>query len=130
MAARGKSARNKGAAGEREFFAILNRFLPERLRVQRDLSQTRDGGADAVVGGVVIEVKRQESIRLNSWLKQARKAAETWGTHHVPVVAYRKNHGHWRCVVEMTPQELAAYMRYKKNIDDTIASIDRAVADL
>lgn len=128
MAGRGKSARNKGAAAEREFFALLNKFLPERLRLKRELAQSRDGGADGSSAQCMIEVKRQESIRLNAWLKQARLAAE--GSGHYPVVAYRQNRDEWRCVVEMTPLQLAAFMRYSQNIGDTIASIERAMDNL
>lgn len=126
MATRGKSARNKGAAAEREAFALLNRFLPERLRIQRKLGQARDGGDDGSSAGVSIEVKRQESIRLNQWLQQARESA---GDDY-PVVMYRKNNDKWRCVVEMTPAQLAAFMRYSRNIDDTVNSIERSIGKL
>lgn len=131
MAKRGKSARNKGAAAEREFFALLNKFLPERLRIQRELGQSRDGGADGSAGNVVIEVKRQEVLRLNDWLKQARLAGSAaQGSAPYAVVAYRQNGEPWRCVVEMSPVQLAAFMRYSHNIGDTVASIERSVGDL
>lgn len=130
MAKRGKSARNKGAQGEREFFALLNRFLPERLRLKRDLAQSREGGADGSTAQCVIEVKRQESLRLNDWMAQARLAAESDGSATYPVVAYRQNGQPWRCLVEMTPVQLAAFMRYSQNIGDTVASIERGISDL
>lgn len=136
MAKRGKSARNKGAAAEREFFALLNRFLPERLRIQRELGQSRDGGCDGISAGVAIEVKRQETLCLPKWLKQAREAAASVTSASVgsapvtPVVVYRRNGEPWRCLVEMTPVQLAAFMRYSHNIGDTVASIERSVGDL
>lgn len=136
MAKRGKSARNKGAAAEREFFALLNRFLPERLRIQRDLAQSRDGGADGSAGNVVIEVKRQEVLRLNDWLKQARLAGSAaqgsaaQGSAPYAVVAYRQNGEPWRCLVEMTPIQLAAFMRYSHNIGDTVRAITDSAANL
>jgi hypothetical protein len=110
-------------AAEREFFAVLNRFLPERLRLKRDLAQARDGGADGSVGGVVIEVKRQEVLRLSDWLAQAQQAQAQQSQPCYPVVAFRQNRQDWRCIVEMTPVELAAFMRYTQNIGDTVASI-------
>lgn len=113
--------RAKGQRGEREFFALLNNFLPERLRIERDLSQTRDGGADGKSAGVVIEVKRQESLRLGPWLAQVREAA---GSAQVPVLAYRQSNQPWRCLVEMTPVQLAAYMRYRNNLKDTEAYLE------
>jgi hypothetical protein len=100
--------------------------LPERLRLNRELAQSRDGGCDGSGSGLAIEVKRQENLRLGSWLKQARGSAQG----SIPVVAYRQNRGSWKCVVEMTPLQLACYMRYRKNIEDTEATIAAAVRDL
>jgi hypothetical protein len=130
MAKRGKSAREKGAAAEREFFAILNLFLPENLRLKRELGQARDGGADGKSAGVLIEVKRQENLRLYSWLEQARKSAENSAENPYPVVAFRRNHGQWRCIVELSPLELAAFMRSTQDVDATVAEIERGISDL
>src|SRR5210317_1924229 len=123
MAGRGRSARNKGAAAEREAFAVLNKYLPERLQIKRKLGQARDGGDDGFAAGVSIEVKRQESLRLNQWLQQARESA---GDNY-PVVMYRQNRSQWKCLVEMTPTQLAAFMRYTRNIEDTILNLQRNV---
>lgn len=76
----------------------------------------------------MIEVKRQETLRLNDWLKQARLAAN--GSGSVPVVAYRQSREPWRCVVEMTPLQLACYLRYKQNLDDTAATVQRSIDQL
>jgi hypothetical protein len=126
MAGRGRSARNKGAAAEREFFALLNKFLPERLRIQRKLGQARDGGDDGDAAGVSIEVKRQERLMLAKWLEQAKDSA---GDNY-PAVVFRQNNKQWRCIVEMTPLELAAFMRYTNNIGDTVKSIERSISEL
>ena len=130
MAGRGKSARDKGAAAEREFFAILNLFLPENLRLKRELGQARDGGADGKSAGVLIEVKRQENLRLYSWLEQARKSAENSAENPYPVVAFRRNRGTWRCIVEMEPPELAAFMRCTQEIDDMAADTVERIRDM
>jgi hypothetical protein len=97
--------------------------LPERLRLNRELAQSRDGGCDGSAAGLAIEVKRQERLNIGTWLKQARGSAQNGS---IPVVAYRQNHGDWKCVVEMTPLQLACYMRYRKNLDDTEATIEAA----
>jgi len=102
--------------------------LPERLRLSRELAQSREGGSDGSAAQCQIEVKRQEVLRLNDWLKQARLSAN--GSGEYPVVAYRQNNEPWRCVVEMTPVQLAAFMRYTQNIGDTVASIERSISDL
>lgn len=130
-----RGRRNKGAAGEREFFAVLNRYLPENLRLKRMLGQARDGGADGKSGKFEVEVKRQENLRLNQWLKQARQAVEnpdavenrgkSW-----PVVAYRKSHEPWRCLIEVSPLELAAIMRCRQDIDSITTAIKRAAEPL
>lgn len=111
----GKARRAKGAAAEREFFHLLNRFLPARLQMARRLGQARDGGSDGSTAHVNIEVKRQERLNLPAWLRQARHGSGG----KVPVVAYRQNHGDWHCLVDMTPVQLAAYLRYRANLLDT-----------
>lgn len=89
------SQRNKGAAGEREFFRALSLHLGET--VTRNLSQTRDGGADGWAGRWRIEVKRQETLRLEDWWAQAcAQAGADW-----PALAYRPNRRPWRVVVPL-----------------------------
>lgn len=107
---KGAGARRKGAQGEREFFAILNKFLPERLHMKRDLAQTRDSGCDGSNPHVAIEVKRQESLNLPAWLRQAREAAT--GDQR-PVVAYRQNGGNWQILVDMDLPAFAAYLEWR-----------------
>lgn len=123
----GRGRRAKGARGEREFFSVLNKFLPERLRLSRELAQTRDGGSDGLGSGLAIEVKRQETVRLNQWLAQARAQAQG---SDIPVVAYRQNGGEWRCIVDMTPVQLAVYMRYRNNLQESEATIKAASESL
>ena len=121
-----KGRREKGARGEREFFAVLNRYLPERLRIQRELGQTREGGLDGVSTSVGIEVKRQERLNLPKWLQQAREGAGG----RVPVVAYRQNGGSWNCIVDLTPVQLASFMRWRTHMEDTETKILASLEDL
>jgi hypothetical protein len=88
------------------------------------LSQARDGGSDGQVGDVVIEVKRQEGLRLGSWLRQLRAQV---GSASVGVLAYRQNQGEWHCLVDMSPAQLAVYLRYRKNLAETEKSIQSAL---
>lgn len=122
----GRGRRNKGAAAEREFFALLNKHLPERLRLSRELAQSRDGGLDGSTARVAIEVKRQERLRLNDWLKQARLGSDD----RLPVVAYRQSREPWRCLVELTPVQLAALIRYSEEIGGMTAAIEQAAASI
>lgn len=113
-----KSQRTKGAAGEREFLKLLGEELGESL--QRNLSQTRDSGADCIqVRGWAIEVKRQEKLSRPKWWKQAKAAAEELGVQ--PMLAYRRNREPWTVwaawpgpeVREMTLIEAAGAIREK-----------------
>lgn len=68
----GKMQRNKGANGEREVLALLSERLGVTL--SRNLSQTRNGGADCVeLGRIRLEVKRQERLNITAWWKQAEE---------------------------------------------------------
>ena len=122
----GRGRRAKGQSGEREFFAILNKHLPERLRIERDLAQSRDGGLDGSSAQVAIEVKRQERLRLSDWLAQARLGSNG----SLPVVAYRQSREPWRCLVELTPVQLAALIRCSEEIGRMTAAIEQAAASL
>lgn len=117
-----KGRREKGARGEREFFGVLNKYLPERLRIQREIGQSRDGGLDGNSASVGIEVKRQERLNLPKWLKQARDGAGG----KIPVVAYRQNGGQWNCLVDLNPMQLASFMRWRTHMADTEAKIMQA----
>jgi len=123
----GRGRRNKGAVGEREFFALLNKHLPERLRLSRELAQSRDGGLDGSTAQVAIEVKRQERLNLPAWLKQARLGSSNGS---LPVVAYRQNGEPWRCLVELTPVQLAALIRYSEDLGKLTAAIEQAAASV
>lgn len=90
----GAARRQKGAEAEREFLKALG--VPERLN--RNLEQTRGGGADCVqLPGVALEIKRQEQLRLAQWWEQAQEQATALNA--IPVLAYRQNRQPWAIVV-------------------------------
>jgi Holliday junction resolvase len=92
----GRSARTKGAGGERELAQILSDELG--FIVQRKLGQARDGGDDIQVGKFKIEVKRREALRIEDWCKQIEACCQP---AEVPIVAFRRNNQPWRAVVPM-----------------------------
>lgn len=94
----GRTSRNKGAAGEREFCTLLSDHLGEV--VKRKLGQARDAGVDVHVGKFRIEVKRRETLSLPAWCRQAEAACVDDPTA-VPVVAYRTNGDVWRVVLRL-----------------------------
>ena len=88
----GRSSRNKGAAGEREVLKLLGEELGVIL--QRNLQQTRSGGADCIeLKGFALEVKRQESLSRPAWWRQACKQAEDLGKE--PMLLYRRSREPW-----------------------------------
>ena len=91
----GKSQRNKGAAGEREVFKILNDELG--LGLKRDLSQTQDGGCDFTVANFACEIKRQETLSLGSWWDQTARNAGKLDL--IPALLYRQSRQPWRVML-------------------------------
>ena len=95
------NSKAKGDAGERE--------LARLLRSQGHLCARRgqqysgvNGDADVVgVKGIHIEVKRQEKVFDEKWMKQAEDDARKG---EIPVVVYRRNHEQWKLLIR---QDLA-----------------------
>lgn len=94
----GNGRRGKGHNGENEFCKILNVALQPKRRITRNIDQVRMGGADIIaVRPFAIEVKRQETLLLNSWLAQA--VSQTTKHNPVPVLAYRQNRKKWNIML-------------------------------
>ena len=69
----GKMQRTKGATYERE---IVHTLVDRGYIAARNLTQTRDGGADIILQDFIIECKRRASIAIYDWLDQATLAAK------------------------------------------------------
>lgn len=105
----GASSRNKGAAGEREFNALLAPMVTQAcleagcpgIALARNFAQASAGGCDLdslAHLGFAFEVKRHETLQVNTWWKQIQTAAtklRAW-----PVLAYRQNRQAWTFVVD------------------------------
>ncbi len=103
----GRMSRNKGAGGEREFLNLLRDHLGDAT-INRNLSQSRDGGADCLtLAGVSLEIKRQESLKIGYWLEQAR--GQTNGK--LAALAYRKSREPWRVLVEFDVEGFCKFVR-------------------
>ena len=92
----GRGKRNKGAAGERELAALLSEHLG--FVVKRNLGQARDGADDLTVAQFRIEVKRQETLRIDQWSEQVEACAQPG---EIPVLAYRRNGQPWRVCLRL-----------------------------
>jgi hypothetical protein len=91
------NSRAKGASAEREVFKLIGDVLG--FKVERNLSQTRDGGYDSVVGDFALEVKRQEALSIKAWWEQATQQAGRCDPPKMPMLIYRQSRQPWRVVV-------------------------------
>jgi hypothetical protein len=89
MSLSGKGRRNKGLVGERE---VAHAFAAAGFPVKN-----LDGGGDQLVvlatKPLHLEVKRQETIAMGKWTRQAEAEAPAG---YLPVVVYRRSHEPWR----------------------------------
>lgn len=105
----GLSGLNKGKDGEREVATALNGVLwslhkemdlpiPTHLWVQRNTQQSAVGGCDLTgTFDLIIEVKRQEALSINTWWAQCTASAKT--LEGLPVLIFRQNKQKWRVMV-------------------------------
>ena len=109
MIALSKTEQRKGADGERELAAILNR---EGFPVKRGGSLTY-GTVPDITGlrGIHIEVKRCEALRMTEWLEQAINDAYRF-RDGLPTIFHRKNGQPW-----LVTMRLSDWLRiYKKSL--------------
>ncbi len=88
--------RRKGAGAEREVLRLLGDELG--ISLQRNLQQTREGGADCLcVRGFAIEVKRQERLSRPAWWRQA--CAQAARVSAEPMLLYRRSREPWAALI-------------------------------
>ncbi len=104
---KGINGRAKGSAGEREFCQWLyDTFKLDKIP-ERNLEQTREGGADVLgMPPFIFEVKRQEKLDLDTWWLQVLSAVRELNIEvveidvtHIPVVAFRQNNQKWEFLI-------------------------------
>lgn len=110
------NGRNKGAAAERAF---AKRMAQSGVKLERNLTQSRNGGYDLVVKpdavgpvadafrGLAIECKSYSKASpglIRKWWEQAKRQAVEDGKK--PVLAYKSNYQDWRVVV---PVDFVSY---------------------
>ena len=93
----GKASKEKGKKGERELAAVLREHGYSARRGQQFCGAS--GDADVIgLGGIHIEVKRTETLRLYDALTQAKADARPG---EKPAVFHRKNNHKWVVVQEL-----------------------------
>lgn len=96
------NAKTKGASGEREFCQYLYDNFKLEIKPERNLTQTRDGGADIICHPFAFEIKRCETLKFYDWWSQVRDAVSNkhglaFGL--IPVVAFRQNKKDWEFLI-------------------------------
>ena len=117
------NSRAKGKRGELELAQILRNQGHLDARRGQQYSGV-NGDADVIgVKGIHIEVKRQEKVNDEKWMKQAEDDARKG---EIPVVVYRRNHEQWKLLIR---QDLASIIwltlteEQKQDIRDRIKMI-------
>ena len=101
----GKGQRRRGSVYEREIVKVFSDyFAPHDFA--RSIGQARDGGNDIDVGRLVIECKRRKRLAtIESWLKQAKDAAESRSDlgrgEAVPLVIARADKGRSMVILDL-----------------------------
>ena len=127
-------ARNKGKRGEREiadmFIEVMKRVEHKLWKkgyseeVKRNTLQSDRGGFDLVgIPGLAIEIKRQETLNVNTWWQQTVKQA---GDKFMPVLIYRQNNKPWsvRTMAYLTCGQSGKWVVSDVSIDDFLASYE------
>lgn len=91
----GRMSRNKGAKGEREVVKLAEAHGFTGLRTRSGGGQVR--GDIAGIPGVALEVKRQETLSIPAWMKQAEANCGT----DIPAVAHRRNQEAWNVTLPL-----------------------------
>ena len=90
----GRMSRQKGKRGERQACAELRRLFPDckARRSQQFCGADADADLTTDIMGLKCEVKRQETMKMYPWLKQASEDA---AATDCPVVLHRQNGKPW-----------------------------------
>jgi hypothetical protein len=91
-------SRTKGQVGEREVCSLLRDMTGKDYA--RNLDQTRDSGGDILAGRYLLEVKRQEVLKIDAWWEQACCSADD--ANKEPVIVFRRSRQPWRVVISLT----------------------------
>lgn len=92
----------KGKTGEDEACRWLSKYLySNKINLQRNKNQSFIG-CDIFSFPFIFEVKRRETLALNSWWRQidsVNKKLFEFKSSYIPVVMFRQNRGEWEFLI-------------------------------
>jgi len=112
----GARAGPKGKSGEREMVKWLQDNIYCSLELDRVYNQSSGHSSDVETPDFIIEVKRRETLDLDSWWLQAAIAARSATGARIPVVAFRQNRHKWEFLIsaKLLNEDLRGYLRLKE----------------
>ena len=72
---------------------LQKKVFYDTVKLERNIVQARDGGADIYCKPFVVEVKRCEKLQFDNWWIQVNRAAKE--SELIPVVMFRQNTKPW-----------------------------------
>lgn len=135
----GRSSRNKGAAGEREFIGLLAPVVTraclaagtQGIALSRNFAQCAVGGSDMDSlerYGFIFEVKRHETLAVNTWWTQVTKAVR--GRNCWPILAYKQNRQQWSFVIDCRMLWIDAIGRVTMEQDVFLAWFEKSLTSV
>ena len=109
-------AQKKGKRGEVEFCKWLNEHFG--IYTERNYNQADGTSSDVIIDDFIFEVKRRESLNLDSWWHQIVVAKKNHENQElIPIVAFRQNNKPWEFLIpaKIIGIELG-YMRLKERV--------------
>lgn len=97
----GKTSREKGKRGEREFAAFCRDQGYNVHRTQQYRGNTGAAGDVEGLPGIHVEVKRTEVLKVWDYMTQAKHDADQEGQGNIPLVAWRKNDHRWLAILDL-----------------------------
>ena len=95
----GKTSRDKGKRGEREFAALCRDHGYDVHRTAQYRGNTGAAGDVEGLPGIHVEVKRTEALKVWDYMRQAIHDAQANGDGNIPVVAWKKNDHPWLVIM-------------------------------
>lgn len=95
----GKTSRNKGKEGEREFARLCRQFGYDAHRTAQYRGNTGAAGDVEGLPGIHVEVKRTENLKAWAYMDQSSHDAAAAQKGEIPIVAWRKNNYPWLVLI-------------------------------